>query len=343
MAMSTGEWLRRKREQLSRLNDKNKENQGTPPGPVLSSSSTPISRGQMLVRASQKNNVLRNLQSNVRSRSVLSSHVDEEDERRNSVEQESNESEFLGNCQETQDTQQRSWEEVVSACGGVFISGNLGETEKEPEEEENTVEITTERDSAGENADCDNTDNLACQRTRKKKTPKEYRLAQPRVLAGADSKISKNSRKLFKEAFNTDKARLNKRQPKFKRERDFLLIMRDNIHEAGLEQSAQSAGKYMAFGVGKIKDQFLTDGIKYDKKDFVMHKNSHDFAVDKINVREEKESSPSDDSEDESPPVNSPVMSRNGRKKRKGSTITYPRKVRCPGVRASSDSESEED
>ena len=61
-------------------------------------------------------------------------------------------------------------------------------------------------------------------------------------------------KKLFKEAFNTDKARLHKRQQKFQKEPNFLIIMEDNI----LGPGAATSGKIMVYGQGKIKESFLS-------------------------------------------------------------------------------------
>ena len=69
---------------------------------------------------------------------------------------------------------------------------------------------------------------------------------------------------------------------KYNRSQKFLLILEDNIHEAGQEQSAKTAGKYMVYGRGAIKDNFLKDGIKYNAQNFVMHANAHNFAVENV-------------------------------------------------------------
>ena len=63
---------------------------------------------------------------------------------------------------------------------------------------------------------------------KKRKTPKEYRLAPPKLAKHQE--ITAADKKKFKEMFLTDKSRLDKRQPTFNRERNFILIMEDSIH-----------------------------------------------------------------------------------------------------------------
>ena len=48
----------------------------------------------------------------------------------------------------------------------------------------------------------------------KKKTPLEYRMQQPQIKESAKP-LTMTEKKLFKEAFNTDKSRLYKRHPKY--------------------------------------------------------------------------------------------------------------------------------
>ena len=90
-------------------------------------------------------------------------------------------------------------------------------------------------------------------------------------------KISMSNKKMFKEAWNKDKSRLEKRQVKYNRPQNFLLTLEDNVHEAGHDNSARTVGKYMVFGKGTIKDKFQSTGIKFEKSEFVMHAKAHNF------------------------------------------------------------------
>ena len=62
-------------------------------------------------------------------------------------------------------------------------------------------------------------------------------------------------------------------QVKFNRAANFLIIVEDNIHEG----AALTAGKLMAFGMGPLKERFLSDGVRFNPHEFYMHANTHDF------------------------------------------------------------------
>lgn len=125
---------------------------------------------------------------------------------------------------------------------------------------------------AGDDSAADEENVNPAKDNRKKKTPKEYRTEMPKVKeAGKQATVAE--KKLFKEAFNTDKTRLQKRQQKYHKEQNFLIIMEDNI----LGPGAATAGKWMVYGQGKIKERFLSDGIIFDPQKFYMHANHTDF------------------------------------------------------------------
>ena len=80
--------------------------------------------------------------------------------------------------------------------------------------------------------------------TKKKKTAKEYRQASPKVKENL--KITPSDKKMFKESFNTDKSRLEKKQSKYKRPQNFLLIVEDNVHSKDSGKS-ETGGKLMVY------------------------------------------------------------------------------------------------
>ena len=63
---------------------------------------------------------------------------------------------------------------------------------------------------------------------KKKKTPKQLRSQEPKVIPEG-RKLTMAEKKLFKEGFLTDKGRLHKRQKKFNKPANFILIMPDNV------------------------------------------------------------------------------------------------------------------
>ena len=107
----------------------------------------------------------------------------------------------------------------------------------------------------------------------KKKTPKEYRLEAPKKKT--ESSITLSDKKQFKEGFITDKARFLKRQLKYNRSQNFLILVEDNIHSVG--SGSETAGMIMAFGAGNLKERFLTEGIKFRASDYYLHANATDF------------------------------------------------------------------
>lgn len=64
--------------------------------------------------------------------------------------------------------------------------------------------------------------------SKKKKTPKQLRSQEPKVIPEG-RKLTMAEKKLFKEGFLTDKGRLHKRQKKFNKPANFILIMPDNV------------------------------------------------------------------------------------------------------------------
>ena len=126
-------------------------------------------------------------------------------------------------------------------------------------------------------------DNSEGKRTNKKKTPLQYRKQEPKVKE-ATKPLTEAEKRLFKEAFITDKARLYKRQRKYEKESDCLIIIRDNV----LGKGAQTKGKYIAYGLGSIKKDFLTDGMKFDADKFYMHANHTDFQMEAVPAQNRK-------------------------------------------------------
>ena len=212
--------------------------------------STPLSRGERILRNSQRNNIVRNLN-------------------------ETENTETTGVQNDV--SEQSSFQEVVNQAG-IQVSRNFGLVANDDDElvdngrDENDTQLV-------ENVESEKENNLSTDRSKrvKRKTPKESRMEEPKSLLKKENLITKVNRKTFKENFNTDKSRLDKRQPKLGNEQDFLIIVRDNIHQAGMEHSAKSAGKLMVYGKGSVKRDFMGEGIKFNKDEYYVHANSHNF------------------------------------------------------------------
>ena len=67
---------------------------------------------------------------------------------------------------------------------------------------------------------------------KKKKSLKEMRTGQVKRKKSS-VKLTESEKKMFKEAFNTDKARLEKRDAKYDKPANFLILVEDNVHKAG--------------------------------------------------------------------------------------------------------------
>ena len=313
--MSTAEWLKKKKEQLARINNlASRASGGNYPmsGESSTATATPLSRGRMMVKTSQQN-IVKKL---VNSSKPVS---------------EKNDSEVEIECaKETVETEPETVEkttfnELASACG-AFVSANFGNNNTREDECSDHSDVEVGKTAEDET-------NIG---KRKKKTPKEYRMEAPKMYnnlkSGLSKKISKNNRKMFKESWNTDKSRLQKRQPKFDRRQNFLVLMEDNIHEQGHDNSAKSAGKVMAFGMGPLKEKFISGNLKFNNSDYIIHKNAHDFTPERFF-----------DSDSDSDSAN---VGKKQKKQDKECTLAgkyKARKVSCPGAQLSSESEQESD
>ena len=102
----------------------------------------------------------------------------------------------------------------------------------------------------------------------KKKTPLQYRMQKPQIKESAKP-LNMAEKKLFKEAFNTDKSRLYKRHPKYGKKRNFIIIVEDSV----LGKGAQTNGKLMAYACGSLKQRFSKDGIRFDPEEFYLQEN----------------------------------------------------------------------
>lgn len=171
-------------------------------------------------------------------------------------------------------------EDPVTNANADIIEENL---EPRPEARKSWLEtaaaagVVTMVQANAENAVEENTNHDYEKGDTKKKTPKQYRCQPPKVK-DIGKQLTVAEKKLFKEAFNTDKARFHKRQQKYQKEPNFLIIMEDNILGAG----AATSGKMMVYGQGKVKESFLSGSLKFDPEHFYMHANHTDFQKEMV-------------------------------------------------------------
>lgn len=117
---------------------------------------------------------------------------------------------------------------------------------------------------------------------KKKKTAAEY-LARP-----IESKVSNRSAKAnlnsFKSKFLTGKKKFAAIQPECGAEQDFMLILKNNLQSKDICNASPTAGKYMIFTRGNIKDQLLGNGIKFDPSTMYMLANDQNYEEEKIDL-----------------------------------------------------------
>ena len=83
---------------------------------------------------------------------------------------------------------------------------------------------------------------------------------------------------------------------KYSKPKNFLLIIEDNIGSA-----VCTSGKYMAYGIDKIAEDFYDGGVKFNKDDYYIHKNPQNFEEEKRaeKLSENKEDTVEDEQEEE--------------------------------------------
>ena len=62
---------------------------------------------------------------------------------------------------------------------------------------------------------------------------------------------------------------------------NFLIIMFNNVQDPHASNPSASAGKYLTYGEGPIKEKLIKDGLKFNKSMYLMA-NNFNFAEEKI-------------------------------------------------------------
>ena len=77
-------------------------------------------------------------------------------------------------------------------------------------------------------------------------------------------------------------------------EPNFLILMFKNVQDPHASNPSASAGKYLTYGEGPIKEKLMKEGLKFDKSMYMMA-NNYNFAEEKVF----EENLPEEDMEDE--------------------------------------------
>ena len=77
-------------------------------------------------------------------------------------------------------------------------------------------------------------------------------------------------------------------------EPNFLILMFNNVQDTHASNPSASAGRYLTYGEGPIKEKLMKEGLKFDKSMYMMA-NNYNFAEEKVF----EENLPEEDMEDE--------------------------------------------
>ena len=106
------------------------------------------------------------------------------------------------------------------------------------------------------------------------------RTVQSKVENGS-TKANVNS---MKTKFLTGKKKFVAIQPECGVEQDFIVILKKNLLRKDVCHASPTAGKYMIFTRGNIRDQLLGDGIKFDPSMMYMLANDFNYEEEKISI-----------------------------------------------------------
>ena len=198
--------------------------------------------------------------------------IDGEDRREVVVEREVVEEKKRKSENEETDTSLPATKKTKEA-GCLITSPGIGYMRVADEDED------VEEDETTKNVEAVHTEIMS---KKKKKTAAEY-LARP-----IESKVSNRSAKAnlnsFKSKFLTGKKKFAAIQSECGAEQDFMVILKNNLQSKNICNASPTAGKYMIFTRGNIKDQLLGDGIKFDPSTMYMLANDHNYEEEKIDL-----------------------------------------------------------
>ena len=109
---------------------------------------------------------------------------------------------------------------------------------------------------------------------KKRKTSKEKRQSKAVEKQRGKARLQQN----FRESFLNLKKKISQLQPKHGTTQNFFFGIENNVQNPSVRGAAKTAGKVMVYGGGPLLQQFLRDGIKYDKDIHYVCENDYDFA-----------------------------------------------------------------
>ena len=151
------------------------------------------------------------------------------------------------------------------------------------------------------------------------------RLQDPIKVKDRSKQVNVNS---FRSQILTLKKKVSRMQREVGTEPDYVILMKNNLQDPHTSNPAASAGKYLVFGEGAIKQKLVKSGIKFDDKKMFLMANNHNFDEEKISKKA---------------PVGEEVQKTKKRTTEEKNVRIKPRKVATPGFSFVDPSSSSED
>ena len=106
-------------------------------------------------------------------------------------------------------------------------------------------------------------------------------LARP-VRCKVENRSSKANLNSMKTKFLTVKKKVASIQQECGMEQDFMLIMKNNLQKSSVSCPSPTAGKYMVYNRGNIRDQLLGEGVKFNPMTMFMLANDSNYKEEKL-------------------------------------------------------------
>ena len=134
----------------------------------------------------------------------------------------------------------------------------------------------------------DRVDEDRVQEKRTKKRKLSERLEEPIEVktSGRCRKANVNS---WRNQFLTLKKKVSRMQIEAGAQPNFLIIMMNNVQDPNASNPSKSAGKYLTYGEGTIKEKFISEGLQLDESYFLLANNKK-FAIDEEGAKKQNKS-----------------------------------------------------
>ena len=124
----------------------------------------------------------------------------------------------------------------------------------------------------------------------KEEKVKQRRMNQRRkdpIKDKSEGRSKKTNLNSFKSKYITLKKKVSALQMEVGTEPDFILIVKNNLQENNVNNSAATAGKYMVYGEGPLKEKLIEDGIKFKTGEMYLMANNFDYQEEGVEEKEE--------------------------------------------------------